>query len=208
MLHQKKNEDYRKLRCSFTDGSVLHRFKFGGGRNQDLAKAVGFKGNKTLNVVDTTGGLGKDAFLLASLGAKVTLIERSKHMHELLKAGIEEGLRTDNEISKVIKRMTLIFGDSRLLLKDLSPDVILIDPMHPPRKKSAQVNLEMRLIRKIVGDDLDYPELLKIAQGVAKNRVVLKLPRYSETPKGSLKVSHQILGKSTRYDVFMINKVT
>ena len=58
-----------------------------------------------------------------------------------------------------------------------------------------------------VVDDLDYPELLKIAQGVAKNRVVIKLPRYSETPKGSLQVSHQILGKSTRYDVFMINKV-
>jgi 16S rRNA (guanine1516-N2)-methyltransferase len=201
-----KSEKYGKLRCSFTDGSVLHRFKFGGGRNQDLAKAVGFKGSKTLNIVDTTAGLGKDAFVLASLGARVTLIERSQHMYELLKGGIEEGLRNDNEISKVIKRMTLLFGDSRLLLKDLSPDVIMIDPMHPSRKKSALVNLEMRLIRKIVGDDLDYPEVLEIALGIAKNRVVLKLPRYSKTALSGIKASHQILGKSTRYDVFMINK--
>ena len=115
MPNIKKNENHSKLRCSFTDGPVLHRFKFGGGRNQDLARAVGFKGSKTINIVDTTAGLGKDAFVLASLGAKVTLIERSKHMHELLKIGIEEGLRTDNEIRKVINRMKLLFGDSRLL---------------------------------------------------------------------------------------------
>ena len=92
MPSNKENKDYGKLRCSFTDGSVLHRFKFGGGRNQDLARAIGLKGKKMLNIVDTTAGLGKDAFLLASLGAKVTLIERSNYMHQLLETGMKEGL--------------------------------------------------------------------------------------------------------------------
>ena len=184
---------------------MLHRFKFGGGRNQDLARAIGLKGKKMLNIVDTTAGLGKDAFLLASLGAKVTLIERSNYMHQLLETGMKEGLEAGGEIGEVIKRMTLFFGDSRILLKNLSPDVIFIDPMHPPRKKSALVNLEMRLVRQIVGDDLDHLELLKVALEVAKKRVVLKLPKYTETSQSDIKASHQILGKSTRYDVFMIN---
>lgn len=205
MPSNEENKEYGKLRCSFTDGSVLHRFKFGGGRNQDLARAIGLKGKKMLNIVDTTAGLGKDAFLLASLGAKVTLIERSNYMHQLLETGMKEGLEAGGEIGEVIKRMTLFFGDSRILLKNLSPDVIFIDPMHPPRKKSALVNLEMRLVRQIVGDDLDHLELLKVALEVAKKRVVLKLPKYTETSQSDIKASHQILGKSTRYDVFMIN---
>ena len=73
-----------------------------------------------LNIVDTTAGLGKDAFLLASLGAKVTLIERSNYMHQLLETGMKEGLEAGGEIGEVIKRMTLFFGDSRILLKNLS----------------------------------------------------------------------------------------
>ena len=72
-------------------------------------------------------------------------------------------------------------------------------------KRQALVNLEMRLVRQIVGDDLDHLELLKVALEVAKKRVVLKLPKYTETSQSDIKASHQILGKSTRYDVFMIN---
>ena len=48
------------------------------------------KSNKNRNIVDATAGLGYDAFILASLGAKVTLIERSKEMYEILQNGINE----------------------------------------------------------------------------------------------------------------------
>ena len=56
-----------KLICDFTGGAVAHRFRFGGGLGQALPKAVGMKGGKSLLVVDATAGLGRDAFLLASL---------------------------------------------------------------------------------------------------------------------------------------------
>ena len=46
------------------------------------------KSNKNRTVVDATAGLGYDAFILASLGANVTLIERSKTMYKLLQEGI------------------------------------------------------------------------------------------------------------------------
>ena len=193
------------LKCSFIKGPILHRLKYGKGRGQNLAKAVGMKFNKNRNIIDATAGLGYDSFILASLGAKVTLIERSQKMHELLQNGINEGISFGGEIEKIINRMELLFGDSKDILPKLTPEVIMIDTMYKDRKKSALVKNNMRLVREIVGPDSDYIELLKVALNCAKNRVVLKQPRYAEPIKEIRKCSHQILGKTIRYDVFMTN---
>ena len=193
------------LKCSFIEGPILHRLKYGKGRGQNLAKAVGMKFNKNRNIIDATAGLGYDSFILASLGAKVTLIERSHKMHELLQNGINEGISFGGEIEKIINRMELLFGDSKDILPKLTPEVIMIDTMYKERKKTALVKNNMRLVREIVGPDTDYIELLEVALNCAKNRVVLKQPRYAEPIKDIKKCSHQILGKTIRYDIFMTN---
>ena len=193
------------LKCSFIEGPILHRLKYGKGRGQNLAKAVGMKFNKNRNIIDATAGLGYDSFILASLGAKVTLIERSQKMHKLLQNGIDEGISFGGEIEKIINRMELLFGDSKDILPKLTPEVIMIDTMYKDRKKTALVKNNMRLVREIVGPDSDYIELLKVALNCAKNRVVLKQPRYAEPIKEIRKCSHQILGKTIRYDIFMTN---
>ena len=193
------------LKCSFIEGPILHRLKYGKGRGQNLAKAVGMKFNKNRNIIDATAGLGYDSFILASIGAKVTLIERSQKMYELLQNGIDEGISFGGEIEKIINRMELLFGDSKDILPKLTPEVIMIDTMYKDRKKTALVKNNMRLVREIVGPDSDYIELLKVALNCAKNRVVLKQPRYAEPIKEIRKCSHQILGKTIRYDIFMTN---
>ena len=193
------------LKCSFIEGPILHRLKYGKGRGQNLSRAVGMKYNKNRNIIDATAGLGYDSFILASLGAKVTLIERSQKMHEILQNGINEGVSFGGEIKKIINRMDLLFGDSKDILPKLSPEVIMIDTMYKDRKKRALVKNNMRLVREIVGPDSDYVELIKVALDCAKNRVVLKQPRYADPIKEIKKCSHQILGKSIRYDVFMTN---
>jgi len=165
---------------------------------------VGMRGGKTPKVVDATAGLGRDAFLLASLGAEVTLIERSLEMFNLLNDGISRARDAGGDVAEVIARMTLIHGDAKDLLPDLSPEVVLVDPMHPPRKKSALVKNEMRQIREVVGTDEDSLELMQVALSTASNRVVLKWPLRADPMDGIGPCSHQILGKSTRYDVFMI----
>jgi 16S rRNA (guanine1516-N2)-methyltransferase len=99
--------------------------------------------------------------------------------------------------------MTLIHGDAIELLPTMKPEVILIDPMHPPRDKSALVKKEMRIIRDIVGTDTDAKELMDIALKTAIDRVVLKWPQRALPMEGLIKPSHQIPGKSTRYDVFI-----
>ncbi|MCK4713158.1 MAG: class I SAM-dependent methyltransferase [Marinosulfonomonas sp.] len=191
-----------KLTIDFTTGAVAHRRQFGGGRGQALPRAIGMKSGKTPDVVDATAGLGRDAFLLASLGAQVTLIERSAQMHALLADAMQRA--ADSDVAEIIKRMTLLHGDAKDLLPDLSPEVVLIDPMHPPRSKSALVKKEMRQIRQIVGVDSDAPALMQVALSCARNRVVLKWPQKADPMEGIPKPSHQIGGKSTRYDVFMV----
>jgi 16S rRNA (guanine1516-N2)-methyltransferase len=49
----------------------------------------------------------------------------------------------------------------------------------------------------------DAVELLAAALAAASNRVVLKWPARAPLPDGLPVPSHSILGKSTRYDVFM-----
>ena len=195
--------DTSSLVVDFVGGAIGHRFRSGEGRGQPLAKAAGFARGVTPQIVDATAGLGRDAFFLASLGANVTLIERSPVMHALLADGLERARAEGGRYAETVGRMTLVQGDSSLLLPQLNPQVVLVDPMHPPRGNTALVKKEMRLIREIVGMDPDAESLMLVALASARNRVVLKWPLRAEPMPGLPKPSHQIIGKSTRYDVFV-----
>ena len=48
------------LKCSFIEGPILHRLKYGRGRGQNLAKAVGMKFNKNRNIRSEERRVGKE----------------------------------------------------------------------------------------------------------------------------------------------------
>ena len=189
--------------CDFIGGAVRHRMRYGGGRKQDLPKAVGMKHGKSPSIIDATAGQGKDAFLLASLGADVTLIERSDTMHAMLADALDLARKEGGIYEEICGRMTLIHGDAITLLPQLTAEVIYIDPMHPPRKKSALVNGDMQKIQEIVGTDPDQKDLIETAFAHASNRVVLKWPAKAARLTGLRPPSHQIIGKTISFDVFM-----
>jgi len=191
------------LICDFTSRSFVHRLRFGGRRRQALAKAAGFSRGRTPGIVDATAGLGRDAFLLAALGAKVTLIERSPQIHQALCDGLVRAKAGAADIAAIAGRMHLICGDAREILPTLDADVVVVDPMHPPRRGSALVKQEMRLLREVVGADHDSLELMQTALKAARNRVVLKWPLRAKPMGGLKEPSHSICGRTTRYDVFM-----
>jgi 16S rRNA (guanine1516-N2)-methyltransferase len=191
------------LTCDFTSGALGYRLRAGVGRRQALPRAAGFDRGRTPRVVDATAGLGRDAFLLAALGAEVTLIERSPQVHALLEAGLARAAEADGAAAEAAARMTLLLGDSKTLLPELAPEVVLIDPMHPPRGKSALVKQEMRLLRELVGNDGDAFDLVGVALATAEKRVVLKWPLRAAPMAGLVPPSHQIRGRTVRYDVFM-----
>ena len=202
----KKTGSRHGLIADFVGGAVGYRFRSGEGRGQALARAAGFTRGVTPSIVDATAGLGRDAFMLASLGAHVTLIERSPEVHALLREGLANASAAGPEFAAVIERMTLLYGDARILLPGLRADVVLIDPMHPPRRSTALVKQEMRLLRELVGTDPDAKDLIETALASHCKRVVLKWPLHAKPFAGLRQPSHQIIRKTVRYDVFMIQQ--
>ena len=190
----------------FVAGAVAHRRRFGGGRGQSIAKAVGLKGGANPSVVDATGGLGRDAFVLASLGCHVTILERSAVVAALL----EDGLRrasADEEIGVwVAERLSLIHTDAVAWMERLDeadfPDVVYLDPMFPHRRKSARVKKEMALLQQLLGGDVDADRLLPAALRIARKRVVVKRPDYAPV-LGGIEPTMAIVSKKHRFDVYV-----
>lgn len=191
------------VRVDFVEGAVAHRRLFGGGTGQMIAKAVGVQPGVRPQVLDATAGLGRDAFVLASLGCSMTLIERQPLIAALLEDGLMRA-RQSAEVAPIAAQMRLLQGNAIELLSawsDEAPQVIYLDPMFPHRDKSALVKKEMRLFRPLVGDDLDAPALLAAALALASHRVVVKRPRKAPCIEGA-KPSYVLEGKSSRYDIY------
>ncbi len=206
--------DYIELRTTgsgsvhvdFTAGALAHRRRFGGGRGQPLARAVGLKKGATPQILDATAGLGRDAFVLASLGCTLHMIERSPISMALLRDGLQRAC-SDPEIGEMVQnRMRLTFGNACAIMRQLQdserPDVVYLDPMYPHRNKSAQVKKEMQAFQLVIGQDTDTAELLEAALVCARQRVVVKRPRLAP-PLAGPKASMTIESKNTRYDVYL-----
>jgi 16S rRNA (guanine1516-N2)-methyltransferase len=191
------------VRVDFTSGPLAHRRRFGGGRAEAIARAVGIKGNYLPDVVDATAGLGRDAFVLAALGCRVRMIERHPVVAALLEDGLVRAGR-DPEIGEWVKtRLSLLHGTSEQTLLSLEPrpDVVYLDPMYPHKQKSALVKKEMRLFQLLVGADQDADNLLNPARMVAKKRVVVKRPDYAP-PLMEQVTSAAVVTKSHRFDIY------
>lgn len=186
----------------FVSGSVAHRRKFGGGKGQSIAKAVGLKSGVQLHVIDATAGLGRDAFVLASLGCIVDMVERSPIAAALLEDGLERAT-LDAEIGGWIQdRMRLTHANGYDYLQHHKADIVYLDPMFPHKKKSALVKKEMRVFQGVVGADLDADDLLEVALAAAKYRVVVKRPDYAPFLNDK-KPSMSIKTKKNRFDVYV-----
>lgn len=161
---------------------------------QLLLKAVGARNR---SVVDASAGLGADAAALAARH-EVVAIERSPIVAALLQDALLRARIQDAGMPL----FRLILGDARAVLPQLpAPDVVYLDTMFvAKRKKSAAVRKEMRLLRAVVGDDADAEELLQIARGCARDRVVVK--RADDAPSLGAAPDFSYRGKLVRYDVY------
>ncbi len=193
------------LIVDFSSGAADHRRRFGGGKSQDISKAVGINKKDGITVLDATAGLGRDAFVLATLGCRVTLCERNPIVFALLEDGLNRA-KLSTELSEISARMTLFEGDAQNL-ELMPPEVIFLDPMFPERKKSAQVKKEMQVFHRLVGEDMDNQDILRWAIGLALARVVVKRPKIAPFID-ERKPTMEFKGKSGRFDVYVIKALS
>lgn len=197
--------DAKPFYIDFADPSFLYRLKRISMKNELIAKAMGAKPKQGLSIVDATAGLGRDGFILAALGFKVTLLERSPVLFILLKDALERA-RKNTFLQHVVDRITLIHADSiRWLTKKcytIQPDIIYLDPMFPERQKSAQVKREMILLQSLVGKDIDADDLFKKALACAAKRVVIKRPKLAGNFSECV-ANYSIIGKKNRFDIYL-----
>ena len=186
----------------FASGAASYRRLHGGGKNEAIAKACGLTKKRDLNILDATAGLGRDAFVLASLGASVTLVERNPVVAALLFDGLRRGAATA-ELSWLSQRMQLRHCSAlQALTQRAAVEVVYLDPMFPPRDKTALVKKEMRAFHDVVGSDLDADALLAPALELAEKRVVVKRPAYADY-LAQQAPTMSVTGKNNRFDVYV-----
>ena len=209
-LVQITSENILFISANFHGDTVKYRRQKGGGKNEMIAKATGLSNNSKLNILDATCGLGSDAFILASIGGHVTMIERVAEIHALVEDALMRaaywGRLSDSKLLEILNRMKLIEADAVTHMLSINresrPDVVYLDPMFPPRRKSAKVKKEMNVLHNIVGSDTDSHEILRVALNCARKRVVVKRPKAAQTLSCE-KANYTFKGKSNRFDVYI-----
>jgi 16S rRNA (guanine1516-N2)-methyltransferase len=201
----------KSICINFLDPTLVFRITHSSGKNQLIAKAVGIKSAYKPPVLDATAGLGVDAMILACLGCEVRMIERSPVIGTLLADALErlQEARRNKKAPFLPTNfcLKLTVTDAIDYIKNFSgakkPDVIYLDPMYPERKKSALGKQKMRLIKEVVGEDLDAPQLLEAALQLATKRVVVKRPRLAPPLSSSHTIDIVFKGNTSRYDVYL-----
>ena len=184
------------VRGDFT--RLLPRIRRGNLASEHLVRAVKIKGIAEPLVVDATAGLGEDAFLLAAAGCRVLLFERDPVIAALLRDALERA-KADPETAPIASHLTLRPEDSIPVLPTLSPDVVLLDPMFPERKKTALVKKKFQLIHLLEKPCEDERALLDAALAARPRRIVIKRPAKGPFLAG-VKPSYSLDGSAVRFD--------
>ncbi|WP_250460966.1 class I SAM-dependent methyltransferase [Microbulbifer litoralis] len=193
----------------FVGGASAHRRMFGGGKGQQIARAAGLRSGFYPRITDATAGLGRDAFVLASLGCEVLMLERNPVVRALLEDGLRrlhQAAQADAELAAIAARLRL--EESGLPASEWlsrqppeSQPVVYLDPMFPERGKSARVKKEMAAFHLLVGSDGDADALLEPAFSACYYRTVVKRPKAAPHLAGR-KPSLSLEGKSGRFDIY------
>lgn len=154
--------------------------------------------------VDATAGLGEDSFLLAAAGFRVLMFERNEIVAALLRDALVRAAG-EPDLTDIVARMQLVEGDSvsALACLDEAPDVVLLDPMFPEKKKNAAVKKKLQLLQQLERPCEDEAALLEAACSALPRKIVVKRPAKGPYLAGR-KPSYSLAGKAVRYDCIVL----
>lgn len=195
-------------RVDFTDPALLYRLRTSG-RRQGLGQALGLHRQPQPFVVDATAGLGRDALVMAHLGCRVLMLERSPLIHALLEDGLARAQLAGSEplLVPALARLQLQLAEAREWLRAAAmgagevPEIVYLDPMFPPRNKSAKVKKDIALLQDVLGTETDFASLLQAARAVARSRVIVKRPG-SKGDADLPQPTFTVPGKTAHFEVY------
>jgi len=185
-------------------GHMLSRVKNGKWQHEMLVRAAKPKNlGDTPLAVDATAGLGEDAFLLAAAGFRVCLFERDPVIAALLRDAIRRALR-DEELAEIVSRMEFVEGDSIVEMPHLpqSPDVVLLDPMFPAKRKDAVSKKKLQMLQHLERPCEDETALMHAAMAAHPRKIIVKRPLKGPFLAG-VKPDYSLKGKTIRYDCYV-----
>ena len=189
------------LTVNYGSSSLRLRQKKISTKGELLVRAVNEKPGA--RVLDMTAGLGIDAFILASYGHEVTMLERSKTIY-LLVADALKRAEQDPQLKPVAARLAIHHWDStRPFLPAKGFDAALVDPMFEEKKKSALPPGNMQMLQAFLGRGAELHPFLAAAQALGIRRSIVKRPRLDRAPlDNARRPVYQLTGRSSRLDVF------
>jgi 16S rRNA (guanine1516-N2)-methyltransferase len=193
-----------RVRVDFTSGKWQRRIATIG--KEPLIRAMGKKRRSSPGkIIDATGGLGRDSFLLAAAGHEILIYEKEPLLAMLVEDGLQRA--AGHPAARAIAaRIRLVCGDACRELDRIQspPDVIYLDPMFPKEKKSARVKKNLQIIRAIAGpchgDDIQ--SLFGAALNCRPEQLIVKRPHNSPFLTGK-KPAYSIDGPTIRYDIYL-----
>ena len=187
-----------QFRIDFDSGSTGWRTKRA--NHETLIKKALGKSDKPLKILDCTAGMLQDTLLFLSLGHHVIALEQSKILFHLLQDGIN---RTGNK--SVFNKLELIHTNAcSYAVQAKHFDVIYFDPMYPPSKKNALSSGQLEYISKILEvESLTNNPMndFEVLQLIPAKKMIVKRPLKAKS--FSSQINYQVLGKATRFDVYI-----
>lgn len=186
--------DFSRMLSRVTKGRLHHEM---------LVKIAKTKTERPV-AVDAAAGMGEDSFLLAAAGYEVYLFERDHVIAALLKDALRRAGQ-DEQLREIVSRMHLREGNSIELMPQIgvTPEIVFLDPMFPPRKKSGLIHKKLRLIQKLEQPCADEKELFAAAAALHPKKIIIKRP-LNGTPLADKKPSYTVKGRAIRYDVVVL----
>jgi len=204
----------------FTNQKIQRRAQEHNRASQPIIKALGLQKIKSSDyanwkILDGTAGAGTDAWMLASVGASVTMVEQNAVLHTLLQAGIRAALN-DPSTQGTASRLSLVHDSIETVLStpssfvDTEINAIYLDPMYPDRRSTAAVKKPMQFIQALVGKGPDpintLRQCLNYLRASNLSRVVVKRPAEASPLLASTDWDGQLVSinaGAVRFDVYL-----
>ncbi len=170
-------------------------------KDELLVKIVKDKFKTRAQIWDLTAGLGKDAFILASAGYSVTMVEQNPLLATILYYALH-----NNIIPK--RNLNLVYANSIdfLSLSSVRPDIIYLDPMFK-EDSTSKAKKEMQLIQMLTDNDaiLDDIELFNLSYNKAQSNVIVKRDNKQASLVSTPMPTYTKSGKTIRFDIYSVS---